>query len=191
MAKIDTSKIEGYAEMSAEQKLAALEGFEMPDADMSGFVRKDLLERANSEAASYKKQLREKMSQDEQAAAQAAETLKAMQDELESLRREKQVTELSKRWMGVGYGEDLATATAKAMADGNMDQVFKNMTAFLTDHDKALKAELLKSTPTPPPATDAGNGTMKREDFAKLSMLDKQKFATENPEEYASFYKQS
>lgn len=191
MAKIDTSRIEGYADMTAEQKLAALEGFEMPEADLSGFVRKDLLERANSEAANYKKQLREKMSQDEQAAAQAAETLKAMQDELEALRREKQVTELSKRWMGVGCTEDLATSTAKAMADGNMDQLFKNLSAFLTEHDKALKAEYLKSTPTPPPATDVEPGAMKREDFAKLSMLDKQKFAAENPEVYASFYKQN
>ena len=190
MAKIDTSKIEGYAEMTAEQKLAALEGFEMPDADLSGFVRKDLLERANSEAANYKKQLREKMSQDEQAAAQAAETLKAMQDELDSLRREKQVTELSKRWMGVGYGEELATATAKAMADGNMDQLFKNLASYLSDRDKALKAELLKSTPTPPPATDVNAGVMKKEDFLKLDLIAKQKFAKEHPEEYASFYKQ-
>lgn len=191
MAKIDTSKIEGYAEMTAEQKLAALEGFDMPDADMTGFVRKDLLERANSEAANYKKQLREKMSQDEQAAAQAAETLKAMQDELDALRKEKQVTELSKRWMGVGYSEVLAGSTAKAMADGNMEQVFKDFAAFLTDHDKALKAELLKATPTPPPATDVNAGMMKREDFAKLSVLEKQKFAAENPDAYANFYKQN
>lgn len=190
MAKIDTSKIEGYAEMSAEQKLAALEGFEMPEADMTGFVRKDLLERANSEAASYKKQLREKMSQDEQAAAQAAETLKAMQDELDALRKEKQVTELSKRWMGAGYSEALAGSTAKAMADGNMEQVFKDFAAFLTDHDKALKAELLKATPTPPPATDVNAGVMKKEDFLKLDLAAKQKFASEHPEEYASFYKQ-
>jgi hypothetical protein len=30
---------------------------------------------------------------------------------------------------------------------------------------------------------------MKKEDFAKLSLAEKQKFATENPEVYASFYK--
>ena len=31
MAKIDTSKIPGYADMSAEDKLKALEGFEYED----------------------------------------------------------------------------------------------------------------------------------------------------------------
>ena len=33
MAKIDFSKIEGYEEMTAEEKLAALEGFEIPEPD--------------------------------------------------------------------------------------------------------------------------------------------------------------
>ena len=38
MAKIDVSKIEGYAEMSAEDKLKALEAFDIPDPDYSGYV---------------------------------------------------------------------------------------------------------------------------------------------------------
>ena len=41
MAKIDVSKIEGYAEMSAEDKLKALEAYDVPDPDMSGFVSKE------------------------------------------------------------------------------------------------------------------------------------------------------
>lgn len=184
MAKIDTSKIEGYAEMTAEQKLAALEGMEM---DYTGWVRKDALDKASSEAANYKKQLREKQSADEQAAAQAAETLRAMQDELDALRKEKQITELSKRWMGAGYSEALATSTAKAMAEGNAEQVVKNFATFLAEHDKAMKADILKQTPTPP-AGDAPGTSMKKEDFAKLNLLEKQKFANDNPEIYASFF---
>jgi hypothetical protein len=31
MAKIDTTKIEGYSEMTAEEKLAVLEAFEVED----------------------------------------------------------------------------------------------------------------------------------------------------------------
>jgi hypothetical protein len=187
MAKIDTSKIEGYMEMTPEQKLAALEGMEMPETDYTGYVRKDLLEKANSEAASFKKQLREKQTADEQAAAQQAETLKAMQDELEALRKEKAITELSKRWMGAGYTEALATSTAKAMAEGNYDQVFKDFEAFVDTHNKAMKSELLKQTPTPP-AGNVPDGAMKKADFLKLNLADKQKFAAENPELYASFY---
>ena len=36
MAKIDISKIDGYADMTTEQKIAALEAFETEDPDYSG-----------------------------------------------------------------------------------------------------------------------------------------------------------
>ena len=65
MAKIDINAIEGYAEMSAEEKLAALESFEIPEPDFTGYVKKELLDKASSEAASFKKQLREKMTEEE------------------------------------------------------------------------------------------------------------------------------
>ncbi len=61
MAKIDTTKIEGYAGMTAEQKLAALEAFELPDNNSAELERlKNAVSKANSEAAEYKKQLRAK-----------------------------------------------------------------------------------------------------------------------------------
>ena len=184
--KIDFSSIEGYESMTAEEKLAALEALELPDPDYTGFVKKDLLDKANSEAASYKKQLREKMSQDEQTAAQQAEEMAAVKAELEALRQEKAVTDLTKRWMGIGYSEELATATAKASAAGDMDAVFKNHAKFLADRDKALKAEMLKLTPTPP--AGAGDKKVTKEDFAKMTLVEKQKFATENPEAYKEIY---
>ena len=183
MAKIDISTIEGYESMTPEEKLAALEGYEL---DLTGYVKKDLLDRANSEAAKYKKDLRDRMSQEEQTAVAQAEKLKEMQEELEALRAEKTITEMTKRWMGVGYPEDLATATAKAMATGEMDTVFKNHAKFIADREKALKAEMLKNTPTPP-AGD-GNTKLTKADFQKMSLADKQKFATENPEQYREFY---
>ena len=184
--KIDFSSIEGYENMTAEEKLAALEAMDIPEPDYSGWVKKDVADKYASEAAGYKKQLREKMSQDEQTAAQQKEALEAMQAELETLRQEKAVTDLTKRWMGIGYSEELATATAKASAAGDMDAVFKNHAKFLTEREKALKSELLKSTPTPP----AGDGDKKmtKEDFSKMTLAEKQKFATENPEAYREIY---
>ena len=55
MAKIDISTIESYEEMSTEEKPAALEGYELPDPDYSGFVKKELFDKASSEITSYKK----------------------------------------------------------------------------------------------------------------------------------------
>ena len=41
MAGIDTSTIEGYAEMTAEQKVEALEKYTIADPDYSGYVKKE------------------------------------------------------------------------------------------------------------------------------------------------------
>ena len=63
--KLDISKIEGYADMTPEQKLAALEGYEIPDPDYSGFVSKETFDRTASELAAKKKELAAKMTEDE------------------------------------------------------------------------------------------------------------------------------
>ena len=184
--KIDISSIEGYENMTAEEKLAVLEAMDIPEPDYTGWVKKDVADKYASEAAGYKKQLREKMSQDDQKAAQQEEEMAAVKAELESLRQEKAESDLTKRWMGLGYSEELATATAKASVSGDVDAVFKNHAKFLADREKALKSELLKSTPAPP----AGDGDKKitKEDFSKMTLEEKQKFATENPEAYREIY---
>ena len=66
MAKIDISKIDGYADMTPEQKIAALEAFETEDPDYSGYVKKDIFDKTASELAAKKKELNEKLTEDEQ-----------------------------------------------------------------------------------------------------------------------------
>ena len=186
MAKIDTSKISGYDTMTAEEKLAALEAMELEEPDLSGYVKKDVADKYASEAANYKKQLRDHMTEEEVAKAKAAEDMASIQAELESLRADKAIGEYTTQFMGIGYSEELAKSTATALQKGDMATMFKNHTKFVADRDKALKAELLKTTPTPP----AGEGTkiMTREEFSKLSLDEKAKFASENPEKYKEFY---
>lgn len=186
MAKIDTTKITGYDSMTAEEKLAALEAMEIAEPDYSGWVKKDVADKYASEAAGYKKQLREKMTEEEARKAKDAEDMANIMSELESLRAEKLVSEYTTQFMAVGYDEALAKSTAKAIQAGDMTTMFKNHSKFVVERDKALKAELLKNTPTPP----AGEGSkgMTREEFAKLSLAEKNKFAAENPDTYKEFY---
>ena len=66
MAKIDISKIDGYADMTPEQKIATLEAFETEDPDYSGYVKKDIFDKTASELAAKKKELNEKLTEDEQ-----------------------------------------------------------------------------------------------------------------------------
>ena len=186
MAKIDLSKIDGYESMTAEEKLAALEGLDLPDPDYTGFVKKDVADKYASEAANYKKQLREYMSEDEAKKAQTAEQLAEITAELEMLRAEKAISEYTAQFMGIGYSEDLAKSTAVALQKGDTTTMFKNHSKFVVEREKALKAELLKTTPTPP----AGDGTkgVTKEDFSKMNLAERAKFARENPEQFKEFY---
>ena len=154
MAKIDISTIEGYSEMTAEEKLAALEAFELPEPDFTGWVKKDALDKAASEAASYKKQLREKMTAEEEKAEREAEERAALEARVKELERERTIHGYVSSYLAMGYEEKLAKATAEALVSGDMETVFENQRAFATAREKALRAEILKSTPRPTGGTE-------------------------------------
>lgn len=149
MAKIDISTIEGYSEMTPEEKLAALEAIELPEPDFTGWVKKDALDKVASEAASYKKQLREKMSAEEEKAEREAEERAALQARVEELERERTISNYVSSYLAMGYEEKLARASAEALLTGDMETVFENQKLFAANREKALKAEILKSTPRP------------------------------------------
>ena len=149
MAKIDISAIEGYSEMTAEEKLAALESMDLPEPDFTGWVKKDALDKAASEAASYKKQLREKMTAEEEKAEREAEERAALEARVEELERERTIHGYMSSYMAMGFEESLAKSTAEALMAGDMDTVFENQRAHAAAREKALRAEILKSTPRP------------------------------------------
>ena len=129
--KVDVTKIEGYADMTPEEKLKALEGYEFEDPDMSEFVSKKTFDKTASELAKKKKELADKLTEDEARQLADKENLEAMQKELAELRRERQIAENKAKYLGLGYSEELAADTAKALSDGDMDKVFKNQKAHL------------------------------------------------------------
>lgn len=186
MAKIDTTKIKGYDTMTAEEKLAALEAMEIAEPDYTGYVKKDVADKYASEAANYKKQLRDRMTEEEAAKAKADEDMAAVMKELESLRTEKAVSEYTAQFMGIGYDESLAKSTATALQTGDMATVFKNQAKFVAEREKTLKAEMLKKTPQPP--AGEGEKVVTREDLSKMTLAEKAKFAQENPERYNELY---
>lgn len=176
-------QIENYESMTPEQKVAALEAYE---PDMSGYVAKATFDKTASDLAAAKKSLRDKMSEEEAKAAQAAEERASIMAELETLRHEKLVSTYTTSYVAMGYDEKLAKATAEAMAKGDTDTVFRNQKLHLETREKALRTELLKQTP--PPAAGAADVRMKKEDFAKLTLAEKARFAQENPDAYNEIY---
>lgn len=149
MGKIDTSKIEGYSTMSPEQKLAALEAYETEEPDFSGTVKKDVFDKTASELASVKKQLREKMTADEQKEKDEAEKREKLETDYNSLLKKVTVSDNKAKLLGLGYEEALAIETAEAMANGELDKVFANQKKHLESLEKKIRADVLKDTPKP------------------------------------------
>lgn len=162
--KIDTTAISGYAEMSAEEKLAALEAyeFEAPKADESEEVKKlkTALSNANSDAAKWKNALREKQTEAERAEAERKEHEQAVEDELRTLRRDKTVSGYLAQCLALGYDKDLALRAAEAMADNDAAAIMACQQDFLEAKKKELEAAALNKQPTltsgsPPTAKQA------------------------------------
>ena len=156
--KIDVSTIPGYADMTPEQKLAALEAFEFhPESDAAREKHyKDLITKANGEAAAYKKQLQERMSAEEkeklereEAARKAAEEQAEKDRKYEELLKESTITKLTSKYVALGLSEELAAATAKSLYDQDTDAMFANMKSFFDAHDKELLANAAKNQPKP------------------------------------------
>lgn len=148
---MDTSKIQGYAEMTAEEKVAALESLEI-DTDETTKL-KNLLNKASSEAADYKRQLKEKMSEQERAEAEARERAEKVEQELTELRREKEISTYKAEYLAIGYDEELALSSAEAMATGNTAKVFENQKIFNEKKVAEHKADLINAQP---PLTQGG-----------------------------------
>ncbi len=186
MAKIDTTKIEGYAGMTAEQKLAALEAYDHPDPDYTGYVKKELYDKAASDAADWKKKHNALLSEDERKKQTEAEEVAGLKKRVAELESEKTVSEYKAKYIAQGYSEDLAAATAKALAEGDTATVFANQQKFLEEYAKTVKADALKKTPRP--ASGAGGKSLTVDEFRKLSPRERYEFSQKYPEEYKSMY---
>ena len=184
--RIDTTKIPNFDTLPDEAKNAILE-MEFADApDMSQYVSKNIFDKKASEAADLNKQLKARMTEEEAKAAKDAEEKAALVARLEELERERAVSEYVTSYLAMGYEEKLAKSSAEALAKGDMATVFANQKTHTENKEKALRTELLKQTP-PPPAGGTPTG-IKKEDLAKMSLAEKQKFYAENPETYKEIY---
>ena len=173
--------------MSVEEIETALKDIDLPTDNSAEIDRlKAALSKSNSEAADYKKQLREKMSAEEAKAKEDAEKYEEVVKERDALLREKNILGHKTKYLSLGYDEKLANETAEAMVNGDLDKVFANQKKHLDAVEKKIREDVLKDTPAP----EGGNSsdTMTKEKFSKMSIAEQYKFSTEHPEEYKKLY---
>jgi hypothetical protein len=186
MADLKSLLGDKYTDGMTIEEILALD-VEEPQIDMSKFVSKELYDKAASDTANYKKQLRATMSEAEQKALADAEERKAIQDELEKLRAEKNIAEHSKGLVAIGYDEKTATEVATALMNGDFATVIKAQATFVDAQKKAVIAEKVKETPIPP----VGNGNetvMTKEKLKAMTPNERFEFSQKNPEEYKKIY---
>ena len=150
--KIDTAKIEGFDEMSAEDKLNAILSMEIETPapkDNSDEVNKlkTALSKANSDAAEWKRQFREKQTEAERVEAERAEREKAVEEELRTLRRDKTVSGFVAQCLALGYEKELAQKAAEAMADNDAAGIMACQQEFLEAKQKELEEKALNKQP--------------------------------------------
>ena len=173
--------------MSVEDIENALKDIDLPNDNSSEIERlKTALSKSNSEAADYKKQLREKMTAEELKAKEDAEKWDEIVKERDALLREKTVATHKARYLSLGYDEKLADETAEAMANGELDKVFANQKKHLDAVEKKIREDVLKDTPKP--EGGKGSDTMTKEQFSKMTIQEQHKFSVEHPEEYKKLY---
>ena len=126
MAKVDITKIEGYEGMTPEEKIKALEAYEIEDVqpDYSGYVKKDVFDKTASELAGVKKQLKEKMTDDEAAKQKEQEEREELQSKYEKLLHDSEVSKNKAKLLARGYEEKLADDTAEAMVTGDLENSY-------------------------------------------------------------------
>lgn len=186
--KIDVTQIENYDTMSAEEKLSALEAFEFdapePKKSDSEVRLKNALDKASSDVASLKKQLKDKMGEAERMEAERAEREAEREALLKEYQRKEQVANHTANFLSVGFEKEIATKSAEALIDGDFDTVFANFKSCLENQEKALKAEAIKSVPKPVKGNANNLGTTTKEQFDKMGYSDRLRLFNENRELY-------
>lgn len=170
--------------MTFEEMQTALADIEMVDKSaLSGLIDKKHFDKAASELADYKRQLKAKMSEDEIKEAERKAEQEARDAELAEYKNKVAVTDAEKRFLALGYDATLASETAQAFVSSDMDTVFKNQAAFVESREKAIKAELLEQMPTPPAGGD-GTKTVTKEDYGKMTYMEKLELKQNYPDTY-------
>ena len=120
-------------------------------------------DKATSEAASYKKQLREKQTAEGIALQEKAEKDAERVEQFQKLLRENTITKFEKNFLALGYPADLAAKAATAQCDNDTDELFSIQQTFIEEKEKTMKADWMKSMPNPP----AGNSDDDEDAFLK------------------------
>lgn len=139
----------------------------------------DKLTHENKELTTWK---RERMTVGEQQNEEEAKAKKQMEDRIKELEQYQAINEASKRYLEMGMDVELATSTATAEVEGNMDVVMRNIKHNQENVLTAARAEWLKSRPDMLAGGDGKSVT--KEQFDSMSMQERTELYRTDRESY-------
>lgn len=122
--------------------------------------QKSAVDKATSEAAAFKRQLKEKLSVDELALQEKAEKEAEREEAYNKLLKENTITKNEKNFISLGYSDELAKKAAEAQFDNDTDELFKIQKTFQELQRKQMESEWAKANPS----VQIGNGEGEIED---------------------------
>lgn len=159
------------------------------DSDFTNL--KNNISKLTSECKEWKTKYQSTLDAGELAKQQAEEERANMLNELNLLKREKNIADLKSQFLGIGYGEELANETAIATLDGNTQKVLENQKKFADELVATTKKNLIKDNPKLQ-GTGSGNANvMTRETFSKLPPREKVDFIANHRDEYDAIYSEN
>lgn len=152
--------------MTVEEIENAISDIGLPEDKTAEVDRlREALSKSNSEAASYKKQLREKLSAEEIKEKEDAEKREKLQSDYDDLLRRVQTSETKAKFLSLGYDEESASKAAEALISGDYDSLFESQKTQMDAAEHRIREEVLKGTPRP----DGGKGKkMSMDDIFKI-----------------------
>lgn len=120
---------------------------EQPKEDPEVVKLKAALSRANSEAAEWKRQLREKQTEQERADAERAEREREREARIAELEAKERISTYKGKLMETGIDAASADIMAKALPEGVGDDYFATMKTFFDTQRKAADAAALNNQP--------------------------------------------
>ena len=144
---------------------------------------KRAVDKSTSEAAEFKKKYRESLSETEKASQEKAEAEAAREAEFEDMKRKLAINDLVSEYMDREFPKDIATKIATARFDGDNETV--NLIEKQMDEAKRKKWETEFLASRPELKTGVGETkTISKEEFDKMSLIEKTKLKRENEAEY-------
>lgn len=137
-----------------------------------------------SEAKEWKEKFRSTQSEKEILDAEKAEAQAKRDEEFADMKRRLEINDLAENFMDLGYSKDLAKKAATAQIDGDTAALLGFQKQFNELQKKNWEEEFIASRPEINVGSGGNGGTITKEQFDAMTLVEKSKLRKENKAEY-------